>query len=676
MTIAKISRGKSFRNTISYAFDPKKKPLLVYGNLAEAIAAPDNLKALIKAFNDRARFFDRTDRPVYRIAVSPAPEDRLTPKDWSLLCGELIAWMQLDNHQTIGVLHRDTYFPNTKIVRPHVHLIINAVSNDGKCGDFSWDYRRVENFLRTYEQKHNYTPVISSWERRKIMSDRETKNTSLPTDWVKELANQLELATQESVNKGIRSPTDWAKFVEARVLQPDAILVSYEETKENKPKEFRFTLASDPQKSITGKDLAGAIGKNVDYYSANAIQQRLAQLAKQPQKSLGKTLYEVGEHIDRRTKPNRTELDGITLLTAGANLTGSLIGATGLAAEIIQRARSAAASNDKNIEYLWDDLEQAAQRIDSLQSRLKDVFTVANKTQELPKNLTSVFNSSEEIEDRAELMADSVELISDRLRQLEEALDPTEPVSPLKADRTLPLGEQLKLFKESIDKINERLDGLEQSIAAMSEIYHPIRASDGVVSAERFATTWINFIRARAIATDRDFSGDCELITASGKIVELKHKGNFLRISNPNQKTPLFEADRSGDLWLVNNDHLTPEEVDKILRLPQTAEELVRNAKSIDLVHNLQTMCSEAEWRGGGAFNWRDYYIEISPTSNDGIKTIKSFSDKSIVFEAQIDRNGEIKVLSNEMSYEDLKKIPQPQTNRSKQKQQEPELTL
>jgi hypothetical protein len=460
--------------------------------------------------------------------------------------------------------------------------------------------------------------------------------------------------------------------------------LSYEETEANKPKEFRFTLANDPQKSITDKDLARALDKDENYYSTEAISRRLAQLAKEkPKPSLGKTLYDLGEHIERRTKPNRTELDGITLLTAGANLTGSLIQATGLAAEIIQKSRSAAASKDKDIHYLWDDLEQAAQRIDGLQSRLKDVFTVASKTEELPKNTASLLNSSEKIEDEAELMADSVEFIGDRLRQLEEALDPKDPVSPLKIDRNLPMGEQLKSYQESFQRINERLDELERSIIALEKVYHPIHSTNGVVSAERFVRTWIDFFQAQGQATNQPFSleRDRELTTASGKIVELKNQGKFLRISDPHQKIPLFEATKTGDRWLVERDRLSPEEVNKILRLPQTASELIRNTKSVDLVAYLQNICTETEWKQGGTFTWRDYHIQVSPTSNDGTKTIKSFLEKSLVFDAEIDGSGKLTIHNNDIPHEDLKKIPASSTNRAMQKQEtqldtEPELIL
>lgn len=133
--IGKITRCMSFQQAVEYAFS-KTGAEVVYTNISEAFNAEDNPKPLIAAFDHHAGLHDRTTKPVYKIAVSPAKGDRLTPLDWSNLCKDLMTHLGMIYHQTVAVLHRDTYYPNSDERRDHIHIIANAVSDEGECANF------------------------------------------------------------------------------------------------------------------------------------------------------------------------------------------------------------------------------------------------------------------------------------------------------------------------------------------------------------------------------------------------------------------------------------------------------------------------------------------------------------------------------------------------------------
>ena len=135
--IGKISRGSSFSSAIEYAFAAKKKAVLVYANMVEALESATNLKPLIKAFDRQANFYSqKTANPVYKVAFSPPEGTILAQTDWHQLCANFLKEFNLEGHQAVAVMHQDTYYPGTKTPRNHIHLIVNAVSAVGQVGNF------------------------------------------------------------------------------------------------------------------------------------------------------------------------------------------------------------------------------------------------------------------------------------------------------------------------------------------------------------------------------------------------------------------------------------------------------------------------------------------------------------------------------------------------------------
>lgn len=132
--IGAIHRGKSFSSTLRYVLGEKKKPVVVFANLAEAYSP--SIEPLVKAFSNHAALHNQTKSPVYHLSVSPAINDSVSARNWHELSRSILKSLNLENHQAIAVLHQDTYFPDSNCLRPHIHIVANAVGDNGKCANF------------------------------------------------------------------------------------------------------------------------------------------------------------------------------------------------------------------------------------------------------------------------------------------------------------------------------------------------------------------------------------------------------------------------------------------------------------------------------------------------------------------------------------------------------------
>ena len=130
--IANITRGKSFRGVFDYLLRESKRAEIVYANLAEAFI---NKTELVKKFEEHALLHKRVRQPVYHLSLSPAHGDNLSPSDWIDSVKRILTTLELNHHQAIAIMHRDTYFPDGKS-RPHLHLVVNAIGDDGLVANF------------------------------------------------------------------------------------------------------------------------------------------------------------------------------------------------------------------------------------------------------------------------------------------------------------------------------------------------------------------------------------------------------------------------------------------------------------------------------------------------------------------------------------------------------------
>ena len=158
--IGNITKGNGFYGCVAYVLG-KENAQLINSNMAST--TPTDLAWEFRRF---AQLNQRVEKPVLHLSLSPAPDDRILD-EWELcmIAQDLLEGLELSNNQFILVQHNDAEYDGE--IRPHVHLVINRVSHNGKCNDDYLDYYRTEKLLRQIEKNYDLIPQPSSWEVEK-----------------------------------------------------------------------------------------------------------------------------------------------------------------------------------------------------------------------------------------------------------------------------------------------------------------------------------------------------------------------------------------------------------------------------------------------------------------------------------------------------------------------------
>ena len=159
--IGNITKGNGFYGCVAYVLG-KEDAQLIYSNMASS--TPTDLAWEFRRFT---QLNQRVEKPVLHMSLSPAPDDRILD-EWELcmIAQDLLEGLELSNNQFILVQHNDAEYDGE--IRPHVHLVINRVSHNGKCNDDYLDYYRTEKLLRQIEKNYDLIPQPSSWEVEKM----------------------------------------------------------------------------------------------------------------------------------------------------------------------------------------------------------------------------------------------------------------------------------------------------------------------------------------------------------------------------------------------------------------------------------------------------------------------------------------------------------------------------
>ena len=81
---------------------------------------------------------------------------------------------------------------------PHVHLVINRVSHNGKCNNDYLDYYRTEKLLRQIEKDYDLIPQPSSWEvEKKKAYPKHVEKAAGELNIVERLQNAIALAASD-----------------------------------------------------------------------------------------------------------------------------------------------------------------------------------------------------------------------------------------------------------------------------------------------------------------------------------------------------------------------------------------------------------------------------------------------------------------------------------------------
>lgn len=201
---------------------------------------------------------------------------------------------------------------------------------------------------------------------------------------------------------------------------------------------------SHDQKSGSTKDLADNIGVEVSHLSANAA-----------------------------TKGN--ELNGINEVGLVGQLTGLgiVLGAKGIAMldDLIEQIKQQ--GEEKRLEDILKDLEEKDARIGKLFKRIAKIVE-STPAEELPEELapfTEIFkpNTRQSETPTFNPIASAAAQVGEKIDQLENQLDPEYKSQPLQLDKTAPINKQLDQIEKYLNKLSQRLDGLEAIVSDLEE---------------------------------------------------------------------------------------------------------------------------------------------------------------------------------------------------------------
>ncbi|WP_426668960.1 relaxase/mobilization nuclease domain-containing protein [Mucilaginibacter sp. McL0603] len=170
--IGKISTGKSFRGCLNYLHEGRLQQSKALQEIeqekkqAQVICYNQcfgNKKELIQQFNDVRYLNPKLSKPVLHASLSFAHSDQLTNQDKINIGKQMAKDFGFENNQYVVIEHSDQQ-------HQHLHVVANRVGYDAKTVSDSNNYKRMANFCRSMEKKHQLEQVLSP---RKFLSKEE-----------------------------------------------------------------------------------------------------------------------------------------------------------------------------------------------------------------------------------------------------------------------------------------------------------------------------------------------------------------------------------------------------------------------------------------------------------------------------------------------------------------------
>lgn len=157
--IGKISIGKSFGGCIRYCLEDKldKKHQVTFTNRAEVLEYNlcfDNKHELTRQFNEVRQLNQRVSKPVMHFSISFAPEENIPREKLLDMTMECALKFGFENNQYLSVYHKDTH-------HQHLHIVANRIGFDGRTVSDSQSYKKIAEYCRKMELKHDLKQVLS-----------------------------------------------------------------------------------------------------------------------------------------------------------------------------------------------------------------------------------------------------------------------------------------------------------------------------------------------------------------------------------------------------------------------------------------------------------------------------------------------------------------------------------
>lgn len=147
--VAKISHGASLYGALAYNHEKveNRNAEILSGNrmISDRLGLPsEDMRLALLSFENYLLANRNTEKPVLHIALSPAPEDKLTDEQLAELAEKYMEKMGYGNQPYIVYKHGDTH-------NPHIHIVSVCVDELGNKIKDSYEWRRSMTACRELE---------------------------------------------------------------------------------------------------------------------------------------------------------------------------------------------------------------------------------------------------------------------------------------------------------------------------------------------------------------------------------------------------------------------------------------------------------------------------------------------------------------------------------------------
>ena len=148
--VAKISRGASLYGALAYNYNKVEKGVaeILSGNriISDRLGQPSmDIRLALLSFDDHLSANRNTKKPVLHIAISPAPEDRLTDGQLEELAARYMDMMDYGSQPYIVFKHGDSH-------NAHIHIVSVCVDGEGRKISDRYEHRRSMAACRELER--------------------------------------------------------------------------------------------------------------------------------------------------------------------------------------------------------------------------------------------------------------------------------------------------------------------------------------------------------------------------------------------------------------------------------------------------------------------------------------------------------------------------------------------
>lgn len=148
--VAKISRGASLYGALAYNYNKVEIGVaeILSGNriISDRLGQPSmDIRLALLSFDDHLSANRNTKKPVLHIAISPAPEDRLTDGQLEELAARYMDMMDYGSQPYIVFKHGDSH-------NAHIHIVSVCVDGEGRKISDRYEHRRSMAACRELER--------------------------------------------------------------------------------------------------------------------------------------------------------------------------------------------------------------------------------------------------------------------------------------------------------------------------------------------------------------------------------------------------------------------------------------------------------------------------------------------------------------------------------------------